>query len=87
MPNIKSQIKDLRQSEKRRIQNLKKTRAFRDTAKDIKKLVEAGKKEEAVVLLPKAYKAIDKAAKTNVLKKNTASRKKSYLAKLIQKGS
>ena len=34
-------------------------------------------------LLSEAYKAIDKAAKRGVIKKNTASRKKSRLTKLI----
>ncbi|KKT08311.1 MAG: 30S ribosomal protein S20, partial [Candidatus Nomurabacteria bacterium GW2011_GWB1_43_20] len=36
-------------------------------------------------LLSKAYKAIDKAAKGNTIKKNAASRKKSRLAKAIKK--
>jgi len=40
---------------------------------------------EAQTLLPEIYKAIDKAAKTGVLKKNAASRKKSRITKLIQK--
>lgn len=43
------------------------------------------RQEEALKLLPQAYKAIDKAAKTNVIKKNTAARKKSRLTKLINK--
>ena len=36
-------------------------------------------------LLPKVYKALDKAAKVGVIKKNTASRKKSRVSKLIQR--
>ncbi|MFY9461920.1 MAG: 30S ribosomal protein S20, partial [Candidatus Sungiibacteriota bacterium] len=34
---------------------------------------------------PKAYKALDKAAKTGVIKKNAAARKKSRLMKSIRK--
>ena len=36
--------------------------------------------------LSESYKLIDKAAKRNVLHKNTAARRKSKLAKLVKKG-
>lgn len=52
--------------------------------KEISKLLKENKQEEAFKLVPKAYKAIDKAAKRGVIKKNTASRKKSRLVKAIQ---
>jgi len=39
--------------------------------------------EEAKKILPQVYKLIDKAAKVGVIKKNTAARKKSKIAKLI----
>ena len=41
--------------------------------------------EEARKLLPRVYKLLDKAAKTGLIKKNTASRKKSRITKLISK--
>jgi small subunit ribosomal protein S20 len=85
MPNTKSAKKALRQSIKRRTRNLKRKRAMRDIVKKIKKLVLEKKIEDAKKLIPNAQKAIDKAAKTGVIKKNTASRKKSYLMKLISK--
>lgn len=53
--------------------------------KEIKKLVIAGKAKEAQAKLSLAYKAIDKAAKTNFIKKNTAARKKSRLSAFIKK--
>ncbi len=53
--------------------------------KKVMKLAAAKKIEEAKKLLPLAYKAIDKSAKTGVIKKNAAARKKSRLAKLIAK--
>jgi len=58
---------------------------MKDIVKDVKKLVVAGKKEEALKNLSAAYKAIDKAAKRGVIKKNTAARKKSRLTIAIQK--
>jgi len=56
-----------------------------EVTKQLRKFVVAGKNEEASLLLPRAYKSIDKAAKTRVLKQNMASRKKSRLARLVIK--
>jgi hypothetical protein len=58
---------------------------MRKIVKQIKNLVSENKKEEALKLLPKAYKVIDKTAKANIIKKNAAARKKSRLTKLINK--
>lgn len=85
MPITKSAKKALRQNKTRRQRNLRRLDVLRDTIKKIKKLVTANKKEEALKLLPLAYKAIDKARKTGVIKKNNANRKKSRLTKLIAK--
>lgn len=85
MPITKSAKKALRQSKKRRARNIQRKKAFKDIIKNIRKLALENKKKEAEELLPKAYKAIDKAAKTGVIKKNTAARKKSRLTKLINK--
>lgn len=85
MPITKSAKKALKQSKKRRIRNLRRFGVMRENIKQIKRLVEENKKEEALKLLPSIYKAIDKAAKNNVIKKNTASRKKSRLTKLINR--
>ena len=85
MPIKKSAKKALRQSKKRASRNLKKDKAVKDVIKKIKKLAAAKKIEEAKKLVPLAYKAIDKAAKTGVIKKNTASRKKSRLMRLFRK--
>jgi small subunit ribosomal protein S20 len=41
--------------------------------------------EEARKLLPQVYKLLDKAAKTGLIKKNTAARKKSRITKSISK--
>ena len=55
------------------------------TVKAVKKLFVSKTKEGAKEALVLAYKALDKAAKKGVIKKNTASRKKSRLAKAIKK--
>ena len=84
MPITESAKKALRQSERRRERNLLKKEAFKDAIKKIKNLVQADKIDEAKKLIPEAYKAIDKAAKTGVLKKNNAARKKARLMKLFR---
>lgn len=83
MPITKSAKKALRQSIRRRGRNLKRKEAIKIIVKKIKKELADKNKEEALKLLPLAYKAFDKAAKTGVIKKNAASRKKSRLMKLI----
>jgi small subunit ribosomal protein S20 len=85
MPIKKSAKKALRQSKRRATRNLKRKKAMKDVIKKIKKLLAAKKTEEAKKLIPLAYKAIDKAAKTGVIKKNAASRQKSRLMKLFRK--
>jgi len=85
MPITKSAKKALRQSKKRRVFNLRRQNKAKDLIKQIRALISAKKKQEALQLLPQVFKAIDKAAKRGVIKKNTASRKKSRLAKAINK--
>ena len=83
MPNIQSAAKALRQSKKRRVANLKKKNAYKDAVKEFKKLVAAAKYEEAKQLLPKVYQKLDKAAKSDVIKKNKASRLKAKASRLL----
>ena len=85
MPILKSAKKALRQSERRRVLNLRYKKRIKDTIKQIKKLIAEKKFKEARELLPQAYKALDKAAKHGTIKKNTASRKKSRLTALLNK--
>lgn len=70
---------------RRRERNRLKREAYKKVAKRIKKLVAEKKLADAASLLPALYKAIDKAAKTGVIKKNKAGRLKSRLTKLIVK--
>ncbi len=84
MPIKKSAKKALRQSKRRGERNLARKKEMKDVIKKIAKLAAANKIDEARKLVPLAYKAIDKAVKTNVLKKNAGSRKKSRLMKLLK---
>ncbi len=85
MPTIKSAKKALRQSVKRKARKLVKKKEIKATVKEFKKMVEKKDSEGAKKLLPKFYKIIDKTAKTGFIKKNTASRKKSRITKMINK--
>ena len=85
MPIIKSAKKALRKSLHNRKSNLIKKDKIRNVRRDIKKLLAAKKTKEAQAKLPELYKALDKAAKTNVIKKNKAARLKSRITKSIQK--
>jgi small subunit ribosomal protein S20 len=84
MPITKSAKKALRQSQKRRVFNLRRKNKMKELVKQFKSLISDNKKEEAQSLLSKVYKAIDKAAKRGVIKKNNASRKKSRLTKALK---
>lgn len=85
MAITKSAKKAIRSSAKKRVFNLRRTRAVKDSIKEIDKLLKEGKIDEARKLMSKAQKAIDKAVKMNTMKKNTASRKKSRLSAKIKK--
>ncbi len=82
MPNKKSAAKELRKAVKRNAANKKIVNKLKDSVKNSLKQIKAGDKavKEAYT---KTIKAIDKAAKKGVIKKNTASRKKSRLMKKI----
>ncbi len=85
MPITKSAKKALRQNVRRKARNLIYKKKTKDLIKKIRSLVLEKKNEEAKKLLPEIYKILDKSAKIGLIKKNTASRRKSRLTKLIQK--
>ena len=74
-----------RASLKKRVFNLRRKNALTDSIKAVKKPLAAGQGKDAAVKLAAAYQAIDKAAKRGTIKKNTAARKKSRLAKAVAK--
>ncbi len=85
MPITKSAKKALRQSFTHQARNLAKKNKIKNIRRDIKRLLMAGKVSEAQMKLTQLYKALDKAAKTNVIKKNKAARLKSRITKSVQK--
>jgi small subunit ribosomal protein S20 len=77
--------KALRQEKKRRIRNVAAIKKMKGAVKEIRSLVLQKKNEEAKKMLPQIYKILDKSAKSNIVKKNTASRLKSRIATLVNK--
>lgn len=87
MAITKSAKKAIRVSLRKRAINLRRSRAMRQAMKDVRISTDSKNIDEARARekLSLAYKAIDKAAKKGVIKKNTAARKKSRLAKRFAK--
>lgn len=85
MAITKSAKKALRQSQRRKERNVEQKNKMKAILKKVISLAAQKKTEEAKKILPLVYKALDKAAKTNLIKKNTASRKKSRLTKMIER--
>lgn len=83
MPITASAKKALRGSLKKKKTNDIRKKNMRDMVKKVEKIVKTDKKKGADMLAV-AYKAIDKAAKKGVIKKNTASRRKSRIARLVK---
>lgn len=87
MPKTKSAKKALRQNIKRRKVNLAKNKKLKIALKLYKNLVASGKTQEAEGYLSNVYKFLDKSAKTNLIKKNKASRLKSRLSHALKQKS
>lgn len=85
MPITKSAKKALRQSIKRRSRNSLYKKRIKELLKKVRVLVAGGKIKEAKELLPNIYKALDKAAKKAVIKKNAASRRKARITRAVDK--
>ena len=83
MPKTKSAQKALRGSKRKRKMNLERQDKLNTALKSFRKLVVAGKIEEAAKQLPAVYKALDKSAKTKLIKKGNANRLKSRLSKKV----
>jgi small subunit ribosomal protein S20 len=86
MAITKSAKKAIRSSKRKRVFNIRRTRALHDTVADARKTVGMDKAKQ-MEALKEAYQAIDKAAKRGVIKPNAAARKKSRLAKLLRKSA
>lgn len=87
MPITSQAKKAMRRDAKKQIYNLRSKRAMKKISKEIRDLVSGGKHKNAETKLSQVYKAIDKAAKRGVIKKNTAARKKSRLTRLVSRAA
>lgn len=85
MPITQSAKKALRQNLRRYARNLTVKRGVKQEIKQLKKLIAQKKIDEARAHLATVYQKLDKSAKVHVLKKNTASRLKSRLTRLVNK--
>lgn len=85
MPNTKSAARAMRQSRRRNAINTRTKFKFKSAVKNTRTLIAEGSATESAESLKAAMSALDKAVKKDVLHKNTASRRKSRLAKAINK--
>jgi len=83
MPNIKSAIKRVKTSEKRRALNASQKSALRSAVKSADQAIGGTDVDVAKAALIAATKKLDKAATKGLIHKNAASRKKSRLAKRV----
>ncbi len=81
MPNIKSAIKRVRVSERRRLRNKPIRTAARTNVKNARRAIDSGNLEapETEQALKKALSYLDRAAVKGVIHKNNAARRKSRL--------
>ena len=86
MPITRSAKKAVKVSATKKTFNDRRRRTMREAVKSVRGAMKDNS-TEAHAKLSDAYKAIDKAAKRGVIKKNTAARKKSRLAAALAKAS
>jgi small subunit ribosomal protein S20 len=80
MANIKSALKRIRSSEKRRIRNKYYHKTMRNAIRDLRAITD---KKEGEKKYPEVASMIDGLAKRNVIHKNKAANLKSKLAKHV----
>ncbi len=83
MPNIKSAKKRVKVIETKTLQNQMVKSNLKTTLKNFDVVLEGGDKEAMTAAYKNTVKTIDQAANKNILKKNTASRRKSAVAKKL----
>jgi small subunit ribosomal protein S20 len=83
MANHPSALKRYRQSEKRKAVNTANRHKLKTQMKKLKTAVAGGKAADAKSLVPATFSLIDKSVQKGVIKKNTARRYKSRLAKSV----
>lgn len=82
MPNIKSAIKRVKVARTKTLQNTMTKSALKTSIRKCRESIES-KSTNVTESFKDAVKTIDKAAAKNLIHKNTAARRKSKLAKLV----
>ena len=82
MATHKSAKKRIRTNERKRLVNQRGTSKIKTT---VKKVLDTNNKEEAEKLYKEAVRVLDKSTLKGLIKKNTASRKKSRLTRHLNK--
>jgi small subunit ribosomal protein S20 len=83
MANHPSAIKRYRQSQRRRLINQINRHRLKTQLKKLRAAITAGKAAAAKAILPETFGIIDRSVRKGVIKKNTAGRYKSRLAKKV----
>jgi len=83
MANIKSALKRIRQSERRRTRNAAVRSSVRTAVKAVRGALESGARDKARAALARTVQTLDKAVTKGVIHRNAAARKKSRLARQL----
>ncbi len=87
MPNLRNAKKAMKQSEVRRVRNANVKGHIDTMRRSFRKLLEAGKIEDAQKLVRELDQAMDKAVTKHVFKANTAARVKSRAMLALNKAA
>jgi len=85
MPRRRTSIKRSRADKKKHLRNIRVTQHLKKTLKKFQALMAAKNANQAKDFLKKVFSELDKAAKKKIIHPNTASRKKSRLARRLAK--
>ncbi|MGQ9608158.1 MAG: 30S ribosomal protein S20 [bacterium] len=83
MANLKSAKKRIRSNERKRLRNVSVKSAIKTEIKKVEQAISEGNLEAAKAQFSEMASILDSAATKGIIKKNTASRKKSRIAKKI----
>ena len=85
MPQIKSSIRSVKTDALRKSHNFQIKSTLRTSTRKVVEAIEAGEQPAAQELFVNLVGAVDKAARKGIIHKNAAARKKSRLAKRLNK--
>ena len=83
MANHPSAVKRYRQNQRRRLINQMNRHKLKTQIKRLRAALASGKPKDTKTLLPETFSIIDRSVQKGVIKKNTARRYKSRLAKRV----